>query len=63
MIVEDHPSNKFFSGFSNCLTYQTPEQFSSHLKHALKHDPKPVCAVFPLDSEANTVSCSCIYMI
>jgi digalactosyldiacylglycerol synthase len=56
VIVEDHPSNKFFSGFSNCLTYQTPEQFSSHLKHALKHDPKPVCPLFPPNSEADTVS-------
>lgn len=42
VIVEDHPSNKFFSSFSNCLTYKTPEQFSAHLKHALKHDPRPV---------------------
>lgn len=43
VIVEDLPCNEFFSGFSNCLTYKTPEEFSAHLKHALVHDPKPVC--------------------
>ncbi len=47
VIVEDLPCNEFFSGFSNCLTYKTPEEFSAHLKHALVHDPKPV-RLFPL---------------
>ncbi|KAK9828926.1 hypothetical protein WJX72_002833 [[Myrmecia] bisecta] len=44
VIVLDHPSNQFFTGFSNCLTYKTPEEFSSKLSLALSTDPKPMSA-------------------
>ena len=41
-IVQEHPSNTFFSSFSNCLVYKTPGEFSRHLDYALAHDPSPV---------------------
>lgn len=42
VIVQEHPSNEFFSKFKNCLTYNDPKQFSAHLKTALETDPHPV---------------------
>ncbi|KAK9789576.1 hypothetical protein WJX73_004366 [Symbiochloris irregularis] len=42
VIVHDHPSNKFFQSFENCLTYKTPEDFSRQLAHALAHEPHPM---------------------
>ena len=44
VVCADHPSNRFFSQFSNCLIYKTPEEFSSHVEYALSHDPKPLPA-------------------
>ena len=41
-IVQEHPSNKFFSGFRNCLVYKTPDEFSRHLDYALANEPNPV---------------------
>lgn len=41
-IVQEHPSNTFFSGFSNCLVYRTPAEFSRHLNYALANDPNPM---------------------
>ena len=42
VICADHPSNKFFSQFRNCLIYKTPEEFSNRVQHALQHDPAPM---------------------
>lgn len=41
-IVQEHPSNTYFSSFSNCLVYKTPGEFSHHLDYALEHDPSPM---------------------
>ena len=52
VVVADHPSNAFFAGrFRNCLVYTTPEQFSSHLEHALNNPP---AALSPQEQEALT---------
>ena len=40
--MQEHPSNTFFSGFSNCLVYRSPAEFSRHLDYALANDPNPV---------------------
>ena len=42
VVCADHPCNKFFSTFSNCIIYKTPEEFAEKLQHALTHDPKPL---------------------
>lgn len=42
VVCAQHPCNAFFSTFSNCLIYRTPEEFSEKLVYALSHDPKPM---------------------
>ena len=42
VICAQHPSNAFFSTFPNCLTYDSPEQFSECVKRALSTDPAPL---------------------
>lgn len=51
VVCADHPSNAFFSGFSNCLVYKTPEEFSRHVAHALSTEPAPLP---PAEREALT---------
>jgi digalactosyldiacylglycerol synthase len=42
VLVHEHPSNEFFSSFSNCLVYRTPDEFNTKLEYALSTDPKPM---------------------
>ena len=42
VVCADHPSNEFFKGFPNCLTYQTSEDFVARVKEALAGEPKPL---------------------
>lgn len=42
VVCADHPSNKFFSQFPNCLLYRTPEEFSQRLQQAMACDPVPL---------------------
>jgi digalactosyldiacylglycerol synthase len=42
VVVAEHPSNRFFSQFNNCLVYTSPEEFVSHVQHALSTDPAPI---------------------
>ena len=41
-IVPDHPSNKFFLQFPNCLAYQNKFEFVANLRWALTHEPEPL---------------------
>jgi digalactosyldiacylglycerol synthase len=41
-IIPDHPSNKFFLQFPNCLAYRNKFEFVANLRWALTHDPEPL---------------------
>ena len=45
VVCAQHPSNRFFLTFANCLTYSSPEEFSRQLRHAevsQQHSGRPV---------------------
>lgn len=42
VVCADHPCNRFFSTFSNCIIYRSPEEFSEKLEWALSHEPQPL---------------------
>ncbi|KAG2497202.1 hypothetical protein HYH03_004791 [Edaphochlamys debaryana] len=42
VLCAQHPSNKFFEQFPNCLTYRTTEEFSEKLQQVLHKDPAPL---------------------
>ena len=42
VICCEHPSNKFFSQFRNCLIYRTPEEFSEKIRYAMENEPHPL---------------------
>jgi digalactosyldiacylglycerol synthase len=41
-IIPDHPSNKFFLRFPNCLAYRNKFEFVANLRWALTYDPEPL---------------------
>ncbi|KAG2452291.1 hypothetical protein HYH02_003315 [Chlamydomonas schloesseri] len=42
VLCAEHPSNRFFEQFPNCLIYRTPDEFSAQLHRALSSDPTPL---------------------
>lgn len=42
VICADHPSNRFFATFKNCLIYKTPDEFSMCIEKALSTNPEPL---------------------
>ena len=42
VVCADHPSNKFFRSFPNCLTYNSPEDFVAKVKEAMDSEPQPL---------------------
>ena len=52
VIVPKHPSNQFYSGFSNCLTYSSQAEFVTHYQHAQNHAPADEVRLRELSWEA-----------
>ncbi|GAB0498360.1 hypothetical protein MMPV_009703 [Pyropia vietnamensis] len=44
VICLEHPSNAFFSTFTNCYTYRTAEEFSDLLRFCMARQPAPLSA-------------------
>lgn len=44
VVVPEHPSNEFFSGFANCLTYRSADEFKARMSQALRSQPAPLSA-------------------
>ena len=42
VVCAHHPSNAFFSTFSNCRTYSTPAEFADCIREVLHSDPEPI---------------------
>lgn len=42
LICCEHPSNKFFSQFRNCLIYRTPDEFTEKIRFAMENEPLPL---------------------
>ncbi|EFJ50110.1 hypothetical protein VOLCADRAFT_116955 [Volvox carteri f. nagariensis] len=42
VVCAEHPSNKFFEQFPNCLIYRSPDEFSQQLHRALTTEPQPL---------------------
>eukprot|EP00210_Caulerpa_lentillifera_P000111 g106.t1 len=42
VVCADHPWNKFFTNFRNCLIYKTPEEFTQCIEKALLTEPLPL---------------------
>ena len=42
VIAARHPCNAFIAAFSNCLIYESPEQFSAALQQAHAAEPAPL---------------------
>jgi digalactosyldiacylglycerol synthase len=42
VIIPDHPSNSFFSSFSNVLQYKSKTEFVQFVQYAQSHSPEPL---------------------
>lgn len=42
VVCASHPSNEFFSTFSNCRIYSTPEEFAECVREVLHSEPEPI---------------------
>lgn len=42
VVIPDHPSNKFFLRFPNCLAYRNKFEFVANLRWAMTYDPEPL---------------------
>eukprot|EP00227_Mantoniella_beaufortii_P021441 CAMPEP_0197585326 /NCGR_PEP_ID=MMETSP1326-20131121/7652_1 /TAXON_ID=1155430 /ORGANISM="Genus nov. species nov., Strain RCC2288" /LENGTH=544 /DNA_ID=CAMNT_0043149813 /DNA_START=172 /DNA_END=1806 /DNA_ORIENTATION=+ len=42
VVCAHHPSNAFFSTFSNCRTYSTPAEFAERIREVLHSEPEPI---------------------
>ena len=56
VIVPSHPSNEFFTQFPNCMLYNSKQEFTKMLQHALANDPPTMTeeTQYPLTWEAAT---------